>query len=149
MACGWSAGAGCDGSRLLLRLRSPSRTSAVELGGGSPALGWCAGSGSDVITAVCASMCLAGSSDILSVTAPTCTCAGETSTVAGERAGVAAAPLGFTVAAAAGVAKGDATGDGLATGLASTAGDDDGVPTVGAATHPATTTRLAMGAVDQ
>jgi len=41
------------------------------------------------------------------------------------------------------------TGDGLATRLASTAGDDDGAPAAGAATHPAATTRLASGAVDQ
>ena len=32
MACGWSAGAGCDGSRLFVRLRSPSSTRAVEAG---------------------------------------------------------------------------------------------------------------------
>jgi len=91
-------------------------------------------------------MCLAGSSDIVSVTAPTCTCAGETSTVAGGRAGVATAPLGFTLA---GVGNANTTGDGLATGLASTLGDDDGTPAAGAATHPAATIRLAMGAVDR
>src|SRR5216684_4597562 len=94
-------------------------------------------------------MCLAGSSDILSITAPTCTCAGETSTVAGGRAGVAATPLGLTAAAVAAVASSEITGDGLAAGLASTAGDGDGAPAAEAETHPAVTTRLASGPIEQ
>jgi hypothetical protein len=52
------------------------------------------------------------------------------------------------VAPATGVAKADITGDGLATGLARAAGDDDGDPAA-AATHPAVTTMLISGPVDQ
>jgi hypothetical protein len=94
-------------------------------------------------------MCLAGSSDILSVTAPVDTCAGETSTVAGGGAGaVAAPPLGLTPVAVTGAASVDAKGDGLGTGLANTAAVDDGAAEVGAVTHPAAASRVASGMDD-
>jgi hypothetical protein len=94
-------------------------------------------------------MCLAGSSDILNVTAPIGTCAGETSTVAGGSGGAAATPpLGLTPVAVAGVARVDAKGDGLATGLANTAAVDDGAAEVGAVTHPAAARSVAIGMED-
>src|SRR5690349_19544837 len=92
------------------------------------------------MAAVWASICLAGSTVIFSVTSPTCTWGGVTSITAGGRAGAAAAVF----AAAAGVAAADTAGDGLGTGLAPTAGAPDGPPDPGAAaTQPPAITSAA------
>src|SRR5919197_6499631 len=69
----------------------------------------------------------ARSPDRLKLSVPARTSAGETSTLAGGRAGVAT-PFGPVPTDA-------ATGDGLATGLTVTAGADEGAVAPGAATH--------------
>src|ERR671933_2370342 len=104
---------------LLVNRSRPSSTSAVDPSvSGVPAPVWCAGSGSVVKAAPWASMCLAGSRARLTVTFPTCCCAGDTSVVAAGRPGVAAALAELLPDAA--------CGEGLGTGLALTAGALDG-----------------------
>src|SRR5258707_1344420 len=85
-------------------------------------------------------MCLAGSSARLSVTGPTWTCGGVTSTVAGG--------IGGAAAPATGGARPAGMGDGLATGLGSPPPDADGAPETEAETHPAATKKLPRGAAN-
>src|SRR5438874_13576816 len=94
-------------------------------------LSGCVGSGSVFKAAFCATMCLAGSRPILTVTLPTCSCDGETSVIAGGIAGVAAAlaPVRLDAVSA------EVAGEGLAMGLALTPGALDGAGKDGFATH--------------
>ncbi len=137
MAGGWSSGTGCEMSMLLVRRSRSARTNAVFAF--APWAAGCAGSGSVLVAAVWASMCLAGSNATLRVTPPTCTCAGETSIVAGGSDATALEP------AAIGVPDAEMAGDGLAIGLALTPGAVDGAAALGAVTHPAASTRAASG----